>query len=98
MWFRRPKSKVVVKNQPYFDDLEYEDQNEFLKEAREVFFNPTFRKIINHLANLHFDKAAIESKNWEEVLTERALGAGVISVEQEFEKWNFEWEERNKKE
>jgi hypothetical protein len=98
MFFKKwKKPKVYLIREPYWEEMEDEEQNAFLAEARALYHNAVLKKIINHLANLHFDRAALEAKNWEEVLVERSLGAGAVLIEQELEKLSFEYEERYRK-
>ena len=91
------KSKpIILQAEPYFFELEEQEQNDFLSQAKELFQNATLRKIIHFLARQHFDRAAMETRDWSELISERGLGAGNVEVEQELERWSFEYDSRLK--
>lgn len=88
----------AIKVEPYIEDLSVEEYREFLNKAHEIWANPVFRKVKDHLMSAQVDYVARQAQDLRQMDFARASINGLSLIWEEFEHLNSLFENLNKKE
>lgn len=88
----------AIKVEPYIEDLSVEEYREFLNKAHEIWVNPVFRKVKDHLMSAQVDYVARQAQDLRQMDFARASINGLSLIWEEFEHLNSLFENLNKKE
>lgn len=89
--FRKLVGTVQMSDVKEFDALTGQDRINFLNYCNLVYGNPFFIMIIKHLIFEHVVKAAMESRDTDEMLVNRASANGVKITQDFFAKYHREF-------
>jgi len=88
----RDVQRIIFPRQPYTDEMEANKRQAFLGHASILYKDPTLLSIINRITAMSYDKAALETRTWEETLAARAHALGSVEVLNELERLSVEYE------